>query len=266
MSDRGPAELDRATQGRDTEWMMPEEALEARKKRTRKLITLLKKAYPDADCALQHVSALQLLIATILSAQSTDDTVNKVTPGLFERFPDAKTLADADPEEVQELIHSTGFFRQKTKSIQGACRRLVEEYGAEVPDSMEALVTLPGVARKTANVILGTWFGKNEGVVVDTHVGRLAERLALTWTSRHSKDAVKIEQDLMEVLPREEWTFVGHALIWHGRRVCAARKPECPECTLAQLCPSADSLGSSASSPSKSRTRQSRSRKQSKKK
>lgn len=245
---------------------MKQETLEARKQRARQIVTLLRKAYPDSDCALHHGSALQLLIATILSAQSTDETVNKVTPALFKRFPDARALADADPETVQELIHSTGFFRQKAKSIQGTCRKLVDEYDSEVPDTMEDLVTLPGVARKTANVILGTWFGKNEGVVVDTHVGRLAERLGLTWTSSNSKDAVKIEQDLIQVLPRRAWTFVGHALIWHGRRVCPARKPKCPECTLAQLCPSADSLAQSAPAAAKSKSRQLRPRKQTKKK
>ena len=199
----------------------------------------LKKLYPDAHCALEHEDPLQLLVATILSAQCTDVTVNKVTPELFRRFPDARALAGADPVELEERIHSTGFFRQKTKSIQGACRRIVEAFGGRVPDTMEDLLTLPGVARKTANVILGTWFKKNEGVVVDTHVGRLAHRLGLTWTSRDEKDAVRIESDLVQIIPREDWTFFGHAMIWHGRRVCAAKRPECGRCLLAPDCPSA---------------------------
>ena len=184
-------------------------------------------------------SALQLLIATILSAQSTDETVNKVTPKLFARYPDARALAKANREEVEALIHATGFFRQKTKSLLGMARRLVDEYGAEVPDTLDDLITLPGVARKTANVVLGTWFEKNEGVVVDTHVGRLAHRLDLTWRSKDGKDAVRIEKDLMEILPRSDWTYMAHALIWHGRKVCSARRPLCDTCTLSKNCPSA---------------------------
>jgi endonuclease-3 len=216
-----------------------EEPLAERKRRAERIIAELKKLYPQADCALHHGSALELLIATILSAQSTDETVNKVTPVLFERYPTAEALAEADPADVERIVHSTGFFRQKTKSIIGACKKIVEAFGGKVPDSMEALIQLPGVARKTANVVLGTWFRKNEGVVVDTHIGRLAHRLGLTWTSKNDKDAVKIEQDLMEVLPRDEWTYTGHALIWHGRRVCTARKPRCGACALSGLCPSA---------------------------
>ena len=210
------------------------------RRRARRIIAGLRKLYPEADCALTHNNPLQLLVSTILSAQSTDETVNKVTPVLFRRYKTAKALADAPREELEELIHSTGFFRQKAKSIQGACRRIVDDFGGKVPDNMDDLVTLPGVARKTANVVLGTAFGKNEGVVVDTHIGRLATRLGLTWSSKNSKDAVKIERDLMEVIPRKEWTFVGHALIWHGRRVCAARKPACDRCALAKDCPSAE--------------------------
>ena len=210
-----------------------------RKKRARKIVAGLKKLYPEAHCALHHVDPLQLLVATILSAQSTDETVNKVTPVLFERYSTAQALAEAPSSAIEELVHSAGFFRQKTKSIQGACRKIVEEFGGKVPDTMEQLLTLPGVARKTANVVLGTAFGKNPGVVVDTHVGRLATRLNLTWTSKDSKDAVKIERDLMQVLPQSEWTYVGHALIWHGRRVCSARKPDCANCILARSCPSA---------------------------
>jgi len=214
-----------------------------RKARTRRILRGLKRLYPDADCALQHDSALKLLVATILSAQSTDETVNKVTPVLFERFPTCADLADADPPELERIIHSTGFFRQKAKSIRGASRMIVEQFGGEVPGNMDDLLKLPGVARKTANVILGTWFKKNEGVVVDTHVGRLATRMALTWRGKDAKDAVKIEQDLMETVPRKDWTFFGHAMIWHGRRVCAARKPDCPGCTLAKDCPSAGTFG-----------------------
>ena len=215
------------------------ESLESKKKRVRKLIAALRKLYPEADCALSHSEPLQLLIATILSAQSTDETVNKVTPVLFKRYKTARALANAPREAVEKIIHSTGFFRQKAKSIQGACKMIVEDFNGHVPDTMDELVTLPGVARKTANVVLGTAFGKNEGVVVDTHIGRLATRLALTWSSKDGKDAVKIERDLMEIVPRKEWTFIGHALIWHGRRVCPARKPDCENCTLAKHCPSA---------------------------
>jgi len=207
--------------------------------RAPRVLAGLEKLYPQADCALAHGSALELLIATILSAQSTDANVNRVTPGLFARYPDAKALAGAAAADMEREIHSTGFFRQKTKSVLGACRRIVEAYGGKVPDTMEDLLTLPGVARKTANVILGTWFRKNEGVVVDTHVGRLAHRLGLTWTSRNEKDAVRIESDLMQVLPRESWTFFGHAMIFHGRQVCTAKKPACERCLLAGDCPSA---------------------------
>jgi len=215
------------------------ETLDDKRARARKIIAGLRKAHPDATCALHHGSALELLIATILSAQCTDETVNKVTPVLFAAYPDAKALANADPAGIEKIIHPTGFFRNKTKSIVGACKAIVEQHGGRVPETMEELIELPGVARKTANVLLGTWFKKEEGVVVDTHVGRLAHRLALTWTSKDEKDAVKIEQDLMQVLPRKDWTHTGHALIWHGRRVCAARKPKCLDCTLNTLCPSA---------------------------
>ncbi|HPD29000.1 MAG TPA: endonuclease III [Phycisphaerae bacterium] len=208
-----------------------------------RILAGLKAAYPDADCALKHGSALELLVATILSAQSTDEMVNKVTPVLFAAYPNAAALASADPADVERIVHRTGFFRQKTKSIINACRMIVERFGGEVPQTMDELTQLPGVARKTANVLLGTWFHKNEGVVVDTHVGRLAHRLGLTWTSKDEKDAVKIEQDLMQIIPREEWTYVGHALIQHGRRVCSARKPNCVGCNLNKHCPSAFAFG-----------------------
>jgi endonuclease-3 len=211
----------------------------AARARALRILAGLKGLYPDADCALIHGSALELLIATILSAQSTDVTVNKVTPGLYRLYRDAAAFAAADPRDLEREIHATGFFRQKTKSLLGACRRIVEAYAGKVPETMEDLLTLPGVARKTANVVLGTWFKKNEGLVVDTHVGRLAHRLGLTWSSRHEKDAVRIEADLVRLFPREEWTFLGHALIWHGRKVCTARKPNCAGCVLARDCPSA---------------------------
>ncbi len=200
---------------------------------------LLRDQYGDAECALHHRSALELLVATILSAQSTDKNVNRVTKTLFEKYKKAADYAGAPREGLEEDIRSTGFFRQKAKNVQGTCQIIVDEHGGKVPDTMEALTGLPGVARKTANVVLGTWFGKNEGVVVDTHVGRLAERLGLTWTSKNSKDAVKIENDLQQVIPRDQWTFVSHALIWHGRKVCSARKPDCDNCTMTEYCPSA---------------------------
>lgn len=216
-----------------------DEPLVERKKRAKKILAGLRKTYGDATCALEHQTALQLLVATILSAQSTDENVNRVTPRLFRKYRSAQDFADAELSDLQEEIHSTGFFRQKSKSIQGTCRLIVECHGGDVPDTMEDLLQLPGVARKTANVVLGTWFGRSEGIVVDTHVGRLAERMALTWRSKNAKDAVKIELDLMELLPRKDWTYFSHAMIRHGRLVCAARKPKCEGCALAKWCPSA---------------------------
>jgi endonuclease III len=218
----------------------PRESATARQARATRLLTALRAGYPDATCALHHKSALELLVATILSAQCTDERVNIVTPDLFRRYPDARALADADPAELEAAIRSTGFFRNKTKSLRGMARLVCDEFGGQVPDTMESLLRLPGVARKTANCVLGTWYGKNEGVVVDTHVGRIAERLALTTTARDAKDAEKIERDLMELFPRDSWTWLAHALIQHGRRVCVARKPKCGECPLAVDCPSAD--------------------------
>jgi endonuclease-3 len=215
------------------------ESMTDKRARARRIIRALKKLYPEADCALCHTNPFQLLVATILSAQSTDNTVNKVTPILFERFPTPEALAAAPRAEIEDIIHATGFFRQKARSIQEASRRIATDFAGRVPDNMDDLLTLPGVARKTANVVLGTAFDKNDGVVVDTHIGRLAGRLGLTRTARDSKDAVRIEADLMEVLPRNQWTFVGHALIWHGRRICIARKPDCNKCSLARHCPSA---------------------------
>jgi len=206
-----------------------------REERAKGILRRLKKAYPEPRCALDHGSAFQLLVATILSAQCTDERVNQVTPQLFRRFPTSKAMAKADAKEITELIRSTGFFNNKTKSLLGASDRLEETYGGEVPDTMEELLTLPGVARKTANVILGTWFGKNVGVVVDTHVSRLSRRMRLT----RQTDPVRIEQDLMKLFPRKEWTDLSHRLITHGRRVCIARLPKCGDCVLGpDLCPS----------------------------
>jgi endonuclease-3 len=194
----------------------------------------LKREYPDARTELDYETPLQLVIATILSAQCTDRRVNMVTPLLFRTFPTAASLADAPPEKLEEIIKSTGFFRNKTKSLIGLGKALVERYDGEVPGSMDALVKLPGVGRKTANVILGNAFGKNEGVVVDTHVARLSLRLGLT----REKDPVKIEQDLMPLFPREDWALLSHLLIFHGRRVCEARRPKCEICVLNDICPS----------------------------
>jgi endonuclease-3 len=194
----------------------------------------LKKAHPDAHCELDHETPLQLLIATILSAQCTDKRVNMVTPMVFRTFPTAQSLADADPAQLEEMIKSTGFFRNKTRSLIALGKALVERHKGEVPDSMELLVKLPGVGRKTANVILGNAFRKNEGVVVDTHVGRLSVRLGLT----RQTDPVKIEQDLMALFPSEDWAMLAHVLIFHGRRVCFAKSPQCAICTLSDICPS----------------------------
>jgi endonuclease-3 len=199
------------------------------------LLDRLLALYPDAHCALDFTNAFQLLCATILSAQCTDKRVNLVTPSLFARYPDAPPLAAAQPEELEELIRSTGFFRSKAKSLIGMATGLVERHGGDVPADMEALTALPGVGRKTANVILGNAFGRNDGIVVDTHVTRLSNRLALTSES----DAVKIEQALLPLFSRERWTMLSHLLIEHGRQVCDARKPRCGDCVLSDVCPSA---------------------------
>jgi len=202
--------------------------------RVRKIIVRLERAYPDSTCALHHRSALELLVATILSAQSTDARVNMVTPALYAKYRSAEDFAAAEPAALERDIHSTGFFRNKTKSIIGMAQSLVERHRGQVPDTMDELVGLPGVGRKTANVVLGTWFGKNEGIVVDTHVQRLATLLGLTKQT----DAVKIERDLMALVPRAKWTWWSHTLILHGRRVCIARRPKCEECVVNRLCPS----------------------------
>ncbi|HTR47829.1 MAG TPA: endonuclease III [Verrucomicrobiae bacterium] len=204
--------------------------------RVRAILQGLDEAYPGATCELKHENAFQLLIATILSAQCTDERVNIVTATLFKKYPNAKTFAYANPAELQQDIRPTGFFRNKTKSIMGASKKIVENFRGEVPKTMEELLTLPGVARKTANVVLGTAFGIASGVVVDTHVTRLSERLDLTKNT----DPKKIEQDLMQVIPRDRWILFSHQLIWHGRRVCRARKPKCIECNLRSVCYSKD--------------------------
>jgi endonuclease-3 len=205
-----------------------------RKARARKIVARLKREYPDATCALTHHSALELVVATILSAQCTDARVNIVTPHLFTTYRTAADYAAADPRVLEHEIQSTGFFRNKTKSIIGMAQAVVERHGGEVPQTMEELTALPGIGRKTANVILGTWFKKNEGVVVDTHVQRLTGLLKLS----RQTDPVKIERDLMEIVPREDWTWFSHTLILHGRAVCIARRPKCAECVLNRLCPS----------------------------
>jgi len=204
------------------------------KARARKIIARLKREYPDATCALQHRSALELVVATILSAQCTDARVNLVTPHLFAKYRTAADYAAADPRVLEKEIQSTGFFRNKTKSIIGMAQALVERHGGEVPQTMEELTALPGVGRKTANVILGTWFRKNEGIVVDTHVHRLSRLLGLA----RQDDPVKIEQELMQIVPRDDWTWFSHTLIQHGRGVCIARRPRCADCVLNRLCPS----------------------------
>jgi endonuclease-3 len=196
----------------------------------------LEREYPDAHCELDHANAFQLLAATILSAQCTDKRVNEVTPSLFARYPTPAALADADPAELEALIRPTGFFRNKTKSLLGMAAGIVERFRGKVPRTLDELVTLPGVGRKTANVVLGVAFDAPEGVVVDTHVGRLSRRLGLT----REDDPVKVELDLMREFPREDWTALSHLLIFHGRRVCVARRPRCAACVLNDICPSSE--------------------------
>ena len=204
--------------------------------RVRQIIAGLDRLYPDATCALTHHSAWELLVATILSAQCTDVRVNMVTPVLFEKYPTVQDFAALEPEQLEPDIRSTGFFRNKSKSVVGAARKIVADFGGKVPETMEELLSLPGVARKTANVVLGTWFKKNEGVVVDTHVARISRRLELT----KQEDARKIEEDLMRIIPRERWTDFSHEVIWHGRKLCVARSPKCADCALEKLCHAAD--------------------------
>ena len=198
------------------------------------VIKRLKKAYPDAHCALNHTNAFELLVATILSAQCTDERVNIVTATLFRKYRGPQDFIDVMQEELEQDIHSTGFFRNKAKNIKAACERIVAEFGGEVPRTMDELLTLGGVARKTANVVLGNAFGIASGVVVDTHVGRLSQRLGFTTETA----AEKIEADLIELVPKKHWIMFPHWMIFHGRRICQARKPKCRECVLADLCPS----------------------------
>jgi endonuclease-3 len=213
---------------------MPRESLAEKKVRTQNIIEELRRAYPDAHCELNYSNPLQLLVATILSAQSTDKQVNIVTPGLFKKYRSAQDFAQADLEELQRDIQRLGFFRNKAKSIKGCCQQLVERHAGKVPHTMEELTALNGVGRKTANVVLGNAFGLNYGIVVDTHVARLSDRLRLS----REQDPEKIESDLVKLVPQEQWTLFSHWLIWHGRRRCYARKPDCLNCEVCRFCPS----------------------------
>jgi endonuclease III len=204
--------------------------------RVSEILRRLDQLYPDVTCALTHKDSWELLVATILSAQSTDVRVNMVTPELFKNYPTVQDLAKLEPQQLEADIRSTGFFRNKSKSVVGAARRIVNEFGGKVPDNMDDLLTLPGVARKTANVVLGTWFRKADGLVVDTHVHRISRRLELT----KNDDPKKIEQDLMRIIPREKWILFSHQVIWHGRRLCFARSPKCADCLLENICHAED--------------------------
>lgn len=210
------------------------ESMAARKQRAAEVLRRLRLEYPAATTALEFRNPFQLLVATILSAQTTDERVNQVTPGLFRRYPTPHDLAAANPSELENIIHSTGFFRNKARSLLGMANAIVDRFGGRVPDTMEELVTLPGVGRKTANVVLGTAFGRNEGVVVDTHVARLSHRLAFT----REKEPGRIETDLMKLFPPDDWTELSHTLILHGRAVCKAPRPRCEVCVVNDLCPS----------------------------
>lgn len=201
--------------------------------RVAKILQLLRRAYPEVKCALDHENPLQLLVATILSAQCTDERVNQVTPALFRRYRTAAEFANASPGELENLIRSTGFFRNKAKAIQGCCRAIAEQHGGRVPDTMDQLVKLDGIGRKTASVVLGVAYGKAEGIVVDTHVARLAQRMGLT----RQRTPEKIEQALMPIVPQPDWIDFSHRLIWHGRKRCNARKPDCIQCEVRAFCP-----------------------------
>ncbi len=215
-------------------WVVPEIDSEQENSNPRaiEILSRLKNAYPNARCTLNFETPIQLLVATILSAQCTDERVNKVTAKLFKKYSTAQEFAEAPLKNLEEIIRSAGFYHQKAKSIQGACKIIVEQHGGIVPDSLQELVQLPGVGRKTANVVLGNAFGKNIGVVVDTHVGRLSRRLGLT----SEKNPEKIERDLIQIIPRGEWTLFSHLMIEHGRKICFARSPRCRECFLHDLC------------------------------
>jgi endonuclease III len=217
---------------------MARESLPARTARLQRIIAGLHKAYPNAHCELNYRTPLELLIATILSAQCTDKQVNLVTPELFKRYPTATAYAAADRTDLEKAISRLGFFRNKARSIQSCCKALVEQHGSEVPKSMEQLTQLAGVGRKTANVVLGNAFNINEGIVVDTHVARLSHRFGIT----NSDDPVKIEAELVKMVPRDQWTLFSHLLIWHGRRRCDARNPDCENCEVFQFCPTGPKL------------------------
>ena len=204
--------------------------------RVAEILKRLDQLYPEVKCALTHASAWELVVATILSAQSTDANVNRVTPELFRKYPTVQAFAALTPEQLEPDVRSTGFFRNKSKSVVGAAKKIVADFGGQVPDDMEKLLTLPGVARKTANVVLGSWFGKAVGVVVDTHVHRISRRLELTTQN----DPQKIEQDLIKIIPQNKWILFSHQIIWHGRKLCIARKPKCAECKLDPVCYAAD--------------------------
>jgi endonuclease III len=219
--------------------------LSAKKQRALEILIRLKRLYPDATCSLDYETPVQLLVATILSAQCTDVRVNLVTPALFQRFPDAEAIAAAPPEELEELVRTTGFYRNKARNIQGACHKIVTEFQGQVPKQMEQLLTLPGVARKTANVVLAHAHGIIAGVTVDTHVKRLSYRLGLTQET----DPVKVERDLMKLLPQPDWENWSIRLIYHGRATCMARSPACDRCELADLCASAGTVSPAQSKP-----------------
>jgi endonuclease III len=204
--------------------------------RVEDILKRLNQLYPEVTCALTHASAWELLVATILSAQSTDVNVNRVTPELFRKYPTVQAFAALTPEQLEPDVRSTGFFRNKSKAVVGAAKQIVSEFGGQVPQEIEKLLTLPGVARKTANVVLGSWFKKAEGVVVDTHVHRISRRLELT----KQNEPQKIEQDLMKILPRDRWILFSHQVIWHGRKLCFARKPKCVDCALENICHAGD--------------------------
>jgi len=206
---------------------------ERRERVVKAILPILRQTYPSAKCSLDFGNPLQLLVATILSAQCTDVRVNMTTPELFRKYPTVQDFAALKPEAIEPDIKSTGFFRNKSKSLVGAAKKIVSDFGGHVPDNMDDLLSLPGVARKTANVVLGTWFHKNDGVVVDTHVQRISRRLELT----KSDDPKSIEQDLIKLIPQPQWTLFSHWLIWHGRRRCDARKPDCANCEIQKLCP-----------------------------
>ncbi len=242
---KAPARLQKAAKKAVTKGKGPkarkEAGLETDPKRIAELLRRLEKAYPNAECALHHRNAWELLVATILSAQTTDVRVNMVTPGLFRRFPTPQALAQASLPAIEEEIRSTGFYHNKAKSISGAAKKVVSEFGGKVPDTMAELLTLPGVARKTANVVLGVAFKKAEGVVVDTHVLRLSHRLGLT----RAEDPKSVEEDLMRIIPRDHWIAFSHEMIHHGRQICIARKPRCIDCPLETLCNAPDKTWSS---------------------